>query len=124
MMEQGTRIEEHHAVYPTHTRVNMSSLTSGCAPALSVRIREHLETAFGDEYAAFVGLMGSLRSAMAARYPAFAERRRRWYELVDSDLLALLRAGRTDDARRRIDEIAGPDVATAAAPALAAAKAA
>ena len=98
--------------------------TSGCAPALSVRIREHLEAAFGDEYAAFVGLMGSLRAAMAARYPAFAERRRRWYELVDSDLLALLRAGRTDDARRRIAEIAGPDVATAAAPALAAAKAA
>jgi hypothetical protein len=32
LMTQGTRIEEHHAVYPTHTRVNMSSLTSGCVP--------------------------------------------------------------------------------------------
>lgn len=32
LIEQGTRIEEHHAVYPTHTRVNMSSLTSGCVP--------------------------------------------------------------------------------------------
>ena len=31
-IEQGTRIAEHHAVYPTHTRVNMSSLTSGCVP--------------------------------------------------------------------------------------------
>lgn len=32
LIEQGTRIAEHHAVYPTHTRVNMSSLTSGCVP--------------------------------------------------------------------------------------------
>ena len=32
LIEQGTRISEHHAVYPTHTRVNMSSLTSGCVP--------------------------------------------------------------------------------------------
>lgn len=32
VIAQGTRISEHHAVYPTHTRVNMSSLTSGCTP--------------------------------------------------------------------------------------------
>jgi arylsulfatase A-like enzyme len=32
LMAQGTRFAEHHAVYPTHTRVNMSSLTTGCAP--------------------------------------------------------------------------------------------
>lgn len=32
MIAGGTRIAEHHAVYPTHTRVNMSALTSGCAP--------------------------------------------------------------------------------------------
>ena len=28
----GVRFTEHHAVYPTHTRVNMSSLTTGCTP--------------------------------------------------------------------------------------------
>jgi arylsulfatase A-like enzyme len=32
LMAQGSRFAEHHAVYPTHTRVNASSLTSGCAP--------------------------------------------------------------------------------------------
>lgn len=32
LLARGTRIREHHAVYPTHTRVNMSSLTSGCTP--------------------------------------------------------------------------------------------
>ncbi len=88
--------------------------TSGCAPALSVRIREHLEEAFGDEYEAFVALMGALRPPMAARYPNFGERRRRWYALVDSDLLALLRAGLHDEAVVRIEVIAGPEVAAAA----------
>lgn len=32
LIAHGTRISEYHAVYPTHTRVNMSSLTSGCTP--------------------------------------------------------------------------------------------
>ncbi|MCB0096202.1 MAG: alkaline phosphatase family protein [Caldilineaceae bacterium] len=29
---EGVWCREHHAVYPTHTRVNMSALTSGCMP--------------------------------------------------------------------------------------------
>jgi arylsulfatase A-like enzyme len=29
---EGVRCWDHHAVYPTHTRVNMSALTSGCTP--------------------------------------------------------------------------------------------
>jgi hypothetical protein len=28
----GTRIRDYHAVYPTHTRVNVSTLATGCAP--------------------------------------------------------------------------------------------
>lgn len=32
LAEEGVWCREHHAVYPTHTRVNMSALTSGCTP--------------------------------------------------------------------------------------------
>ncbi|HVC35699.1 MAG TPA: alkaline phosphatase family protein, partial [Chloroflexota bacterium] len=32
LIDQGTRLNEHHAVYPTHTRVNISSLASGTTP--------------------------------------------------------------------------------------------
>ncbi|MGA7671186.1 MAG: alkaline phosphatase family protein [Nitrolancea sp.] len=32
LIAQGTRLTEHHAVYPTHTRVNISSLASGTTP--------------------------------------------------------------------------------------------
>jgi predicted AlkP superfamily pyrophosphatase or phosphodiesterase len=29
---EGTRIEQYHAVYPTHTRVNLTTLATGCTP--------------------------------------------------------------------------------------------
>ena len=81
--------------------------TSGSAPDLAVRLRERMEREFGPEYSAFLELMKSLRTVMAARFPDFAERRARWYTLIDSDILDQLRAGRTEIARQRISEIIG-----------------
>lgn len=81
--------------------------TSGCAPVLAVRLRQHLEQTLGPEYEAFLDLAATLREPMAARYPDFDERRRRWYALVDSDILDLLRAGDLDAAHQRIEAIMG-----------------
>ncbi len=79
--------------------------TSGCAPALAVRLREKMERDLGPEFASFLDLMGKLREPLAARYPDFETRRARWYELVDSDVIDRLREGRPDLARRRAAEI-------------------
>jgi precorrin-2 dehydrogenase/sirohydrochlorin ferrochelatase len=79
--------------------------TSGCAPAFAVRLRERFERQFGPEYAAFLELMRELRHPLAARYPDFQERRARWYALIDSDLLELLRDGKTALARQRAQAI-------------------
>jgi precorrin-2 dehydrogenase/sirohydrochlorin ferrochelatase len=81
--------------------------TSGKAPALAVRLRERLEKAFGDEYACFLELVGALRAPLAARWPNFEQRKALWYQLVDSDVLDLLRQGREMEARQRIKEITG-----------------
>lgn len=81
--------------------------TSGAAPALAVRLRQRLEGEFGPEYAELLEWMQELRPLITGRFPDFQERRRRWYELVDSDLLQLLRNGQQDLARQRIAEIAG-----------------
>jgi len=81
--------------------------TSGNAPALAVRIRERIERELGDEYARFLTLAGALRKPLAEKYPDFQVRRRLWYRLVDSDVLALLRAGDEPRARQRIAEIMG-----------------
>ena len=75
--------------------------TSGCAPALAVRLRQRFAQEFGPEYAAFLDLMRELRQPLTARYPDFQTRRERWYALVDSDILALLRQGQSDRARQR-----------------------
>ena len=81
--------------------------TSGNAPALAVRIRERIERELGDEYARFLALAGALRKPVAEKYPDFQVRKRLWYRLVDSDVLALLRAGDERRARGRIAEIMG-----------------
>jgi uroporphyrin-III C-methyltransferase/precorrin-2 dehydrogenase/sirohydrochlorin ferrochelatase/precorrin-2 dehydrogenase/sirohydrochlorin ferrochelatase len=81
--------------------------TSGRAPALAVRLRQRLEAELGPEYAALLELAGRLRRPLAHAVPEFGERRRRWYELVDSNVLALFRDGRAVEARERAEQIMG-----------------
>jgi precorrin-2 dehydrogenase/sirohydrochlorin ferrochelatase len=81
--------------------------TGGCAPALAVRLRERLQKELGPEYATFLEMMRSLREPMMRRYPDFDQRRTRWYELVDSDIIEHLRAGRTEQARGLLERSIG-----------------
>jgi siroheme synthase-like protein len=85
--------------------------TGGKAPALAVRLREKIEAMLGDEHARFLELAGSLREPLARRYPDFATRKALWYQLVDSEVLALLRDRDEAAARQRIYEIMGVAVA-------------
>lgn len=89
--------------------------TSGAAPALSVRLRQKLTREFGPEYGLFLEWMRDLRGPMSEHYPDFATRRSRWYELVDSDILALLREGKRTQARQRIAELVGITLASESA---------
>jgi len=79
--------------------------TGGKAPALAVRLRQQLERTIGHEHARFLELAGMLRAPIAARYPDFEQRKTLWYQLVDSDVLDLLRQGDEAAARRRVVEI-------------------
>lgn len=81
--------------------------TSGSAPALAVRLRQRFERELGPEYSDFLALMAALRQPMSALIPDFQERRRRWYRLVDSEILELLRAGERDRAWEQLVEILG-----------------
>lgn len=78
--------------------------TGGKSPALAKKIRGQLEGAYGPEYADLLDLLGAYRPRMKAAYPDDTETRARlWTSLVDSDLLDLLRAGRADEARDRVE---------------------
>lgn len=87
--------------------------TGGKAPALAVRLRQRLETELGDEHARFLDWAGQARPALAAREPDFATRRRLWYDLVDSEVLDLLRRGDIAAARARFAAILGVSPAEA-----------
>jgi siroheme synthase-like protein len=79
--------------------------TNGCAPALAVRLRQQFERTLGPEYATFLAWLQDLRAPLAQQYPDFTERRARWYTLVDSDILTLLRQGQVDLARQRLADL-------------------
>ncbi len=81
--------------------------TSGKAPAVAVRLRQKLEQQIGNEYAQFLEIAGTLRAPLAKRYPDFETRKKLWYDVVDSDVLELLREGNETRARERIAEILG-----------------
>lgn len=87
--------------------LTISISTSGAAPALAVRLREEFEQRFDPAYGTFLAWMEALRPSIAAAYPQFSERKRRWYELVDSEILALIRDGREAEARQLIADIMG-----------------
>ncbi len=80
--------------------LTLSISTSGYAPTLAVRLRRQLEREFGPEYAALLELLRELREPLAARYPSVQERRALWAQLLDSDILDLLRADQPDLARQ------------------------
>lgn len=87
----------HSASFLRRGLLTIAIGTGGAAPALAVSIRKRFEQEFGPEYAAFLDYAQSLRPVLAQRVPSFRRRQRFWYNLVDSEALGLLAAGRDHD---------------------------
>ena len=81
--------------------------TSGKAPALAVRLKEHLQRELGPEYERFLELAGELREPLARQVPDFETRKAIWYELVDSEILDVLARGDETAAREIISRVVG-----------------
>jgi len=86
-------------------RLTVAISTDGACPALAVRMRNRIAAEAGAEYAEFLEMMAAMRDRIAKLEPDFERRRRLWYALVDSPALALLRDGRSGEARAAIDAI-------------------
>ncbi len=89
----------------------VSISTSGIAPALAVRLRQRLTEELGPEYGRFLELVWPLREELPRLYPAFQQRRAIWYQLVDSDIIDLLRQGDEAAAQVHIRDIVYSGVA-------------
>jgi len=67
--------------------------TSGKSPAMARRIRKGLETQFGQEYEAFLAMMGRLRKEVLSLGLSQEENSRIFQKIVDADLLKDLSEG-------------------------------
>lgn len=94
-------------IYPSVLRrgaLAVAISTMGLAPALAVRMRQRFADQIGPEYAAFLELAGEFREFIARTVPDPARRKRLWYEIVDSDVIELLRQGRDEEAKIKVEE--------------------
>jgi len=75
--------------------------TGGRSPAMARWLRERLEGEIGPEYEILLDLVADHRAAVKAggRSPAQLD----WQKALDSDMLALIRTGDLDSARKRLN---------------------
>lgn len=87
--------------------LSISVSTEGKSPMLARKIREGLPEMFGPEYSEFLDLMGILRERIITTVAVPEERRRLFYDLVNSDILDLLKTGQHEKVKERIDLVLG-----------------
>ncbi len=77
--------------------------TGGRSPAVARKVREDLETRYGEEWREILEIVGRVRAETLDELPDFGIRARRWREALDLDeAAALVRAGRGDELGRRL----------------------
>jgi len=81
--------------------------TSGASPALAKKIREELETIYGEEYAMFLAVLQQVREVVLARGAKETENKKIFTALVDSALLQALKDNDVPRAEAIVQEITG-----------------
>jgi uroporphyrin-III C-methyltransferase / precorrin-2 dehydrogenase / sirohydrochlorin ferrochelatase len=75
--------------------------TSGESPFLASALRARIERWLGTEWGPFTALVGRIRRDLRARGMSIADQTRVYRRLLASDVRALLRAGKTEQAEQR-----------------------
>lgn len=81
--------------------------TGGMGPSLSRKVREELEAKYGPEYGVLLEKLTVARGRLIEEVPDETRRREALKAIVESDVIDLLKQNRTQEAERRIREIAG-----------------
>jgi len=82
--------------------------TSGKSPALAKKLRQTLENQFGKEYGDFLQLLGAVRRKLLRTAHEPEIHKPLFEQLINSDLIELVREGRKDEINIRLAEILGP----------------
>jgi precorrin-2 dehydrogenase/sirohydrochlorin ferrochelatase len=81
--------------------------TSGKSPAFAKKLRRSLADQYGQEYAAFLDLMGAIRQRLLAQAHAPEAHKPLFEALVDSELPALIRANQRDAINALLEKVLG-----------------
>ncbi len=81
--------------------------TGGASPALAKKIRQELESKYGPEYAFFLDQLGAIRKRVLEEVGDEGKRSAIFQEIVDSEVIDLLKQGKKNEAELRMKEIAG-----------------
>jgi siroheme synthase-like protein len=73
--------------------------TGGKSPALAKRVREVIEKTVGPEYTDLTELMGEMRRLAMEQIPGQPEREKALKQILDSEIIDLLKNGRHREAR-------------------------
>lgn len=84
--------------------LTVSISTAGQSPALAVHLRQQIEEFIGPEYALFLEILRELRDPVMTSCPA-DRRRDLWYQLIESDILDLLRRGMVREAQEKANDL-------------------
>jgi precorrin-2 dehydrogenase/sirohydrochlorin ferrochelatase len=81
--------------------------TSGASPALAKKVRQDIERKYGTEYEIFLEELLAIRKRILEEIPDESNRGQVFQAIVDSDVLELIRQGKTHAAELRMAELAG-----------------
>ena len=88
--------------------------TGGAAPAVAKRVRRHLQEEYGQEWGAYIALLGEIRALAMSQIADDGERKAFYERIADSDVLARFTRGDTPVAADVLAEFReGADQATA-----------
>lgn len=81
--------------------------TSGKSPAFAKKIRKDLEKEFGNEYAEFLKLMGTIRKKLLSEDHEPEAHKHLFEQLIERDLINMIRERQTEDIDSLLIEILG-----------------
>jgi precorrin-2 dehydrogenase/sirohydrochlorin ferrochelatase len=79
--------------------------TSGGSPALSRHLKEKISETIGPEYESLLAMLSAQRQALSEDIKEQSQRAALWRAVLDSNILELLRDGKTEDAAKLINSL-------------------
>lgn len=79
--------------------------TNGASPALLHHLKAEIGSAIGHEYAILADWLSEIRQPMKAEIYSQSDRKNLYQQILESDIIVLLRQGKQDDARQAFQQI-------------------